>query len=175
MLKNIFRKNKINKFKPGFTIVEIITVLMVISIGITGIMSLIVQNVKSQSVNKSTLVAYQLAQEGVELIRQVRDTNWRNNDSWKKNLGEGIYHLDYLSVVPSPASSRASGKLVQDNDGMYYSSPASFLSEGEVARIIKISYPNGPDEKMLVNSSVYWIDRGNTLSYVLEAELYDWR
>lgn len=175
MFKNIFLKIKRNKVKPGFTIVEIITVLMVISIGITGIMSLIVQNVKSQSINKNTLIAYQLAQEGIELIRQVRDTNWRNNDSWRKDLDAGIYHLDYLSVVPSPANSRSSGRLIKDNNGMYISQPGTILTEGELSRIITISYPNGPDEKMLVNSSVFWIDRGNTLSYVLEAELYDWR
>ncbi|MFZ4631737.1 MAG: type IV pilus modification PilV family protein [Patescibacteria group bacterium] len=181
MLRKFFIKNKKNNLacnKSAFTLVEVITVLLVISIGMTGVMSLIVQNIKSQSINKNTLVAYQLAQEGIELIRKVRDTNWLTGTGagkWKKNLSAGNYYMDYESTIPVSATTKASGRLSQDDDGMYYSDPISDLPEGFFSRIINISYPNGSDKNMLVRSNVYWTDRGKNYSYSLEAELYDWK
>lgn len=181
MLRNYFLKFKKNNLalnKPAFSMIEIIIVLLVVSIGMTGIMSLIVQNIQSQSISKKTLIAYQLAQEGVELIRQVRDTNWRNGSgaaNWRLNLDTGEYYMDYLTPLPIPASDTSDGKLSQDVDGMYYAHPGTPLTEGDFSRIITIAYPNGVDAKMKVNSTVYWVDRGNQYFYTIEAELYDWR
>jgi len=181
MLKNYFlkfKKNNLALTKPAFSMIEIITVLLVISIGMTGIMSLIVQNIQSQSISRKTLIAYQLAQEGVELIRQVRDTNWRNGsgpENWRLNLNAGQYYMDYLSPLPVSAANTASGRLSKDSEEMYYSNPATTLDEEDFSRIITIAYPDGLDKQMKINSTVYWVDRGNQYFYTVETELYDWR
>ncbi len=181
MGKKYFLKLKKNYFfsdKPAFSMIEIITILLVVSIGMTGLMSLIVQNIQSQSINKKTLIAYQLAQEGVELIRQVRDSNWRSRvgiDSWKTNLAAGEYYMDYTNNLPVPAEGVSSGKLSQDADGMYYSNPGGSLTENDFARIITIDYPDSLTGKMKLNSTVYWADGGKKSFYTIEAELYDWR
>jgi len=165
------------KAKAGFTMIEVITVLLVISIGMTGVLSLIVQNIRNQSVNKNTLIAYQLAQEGIELVREVRDTNWRSLHTWNLNLGSGTYYMDYTNTAPRAASVvPGSGRLKQDIDGFYINDPSTSLLEGNFARIISITYPDaGNPELMVVKSNVYWIERGGQHSYTLEAELYDWK
>ncbi len=181
MLRRIFENIKFKqkgKVLPAFSMVEVIAVLFVITIGMTGIMSLITQNVQAQSVSRKSLVAYQLAQEGVELIRQVRDTNSRPGSTavtWAENLSAGSYYMDYSMTLPVTANQLSDGRLVKNND-MYVSSPGD-MSGGFFSRIITISYPDAAGEagKMLINSKVYWTDRNNSFDYTIEAALYDWR
>ena len=175
MLKNIRLKNI--KDKSGFTMVEVVTVILVISIGMTGILSLIVQNIRSQSINKNTLVAYQLAQEGIELVREVRDTNWRGGITWNQGIGNGTYYMDYTDAAPISATFvPGSGKLKQDINNFYIKDPEQNFVEGSFYRIISINYPDNTNpEMMLVKSNVYWIESGGQHSYTLEAELYNWK
>ncbi len=101
-----------------------------------GVLSLIEQNIKSQSLNKNTLIAYQLAQEGVELIRQVRDTNWRTERNWNENLAVGNYYMDYTDTAPHSAANKNDGNLKQDSSGMYLNNPSSTIPGTIFYRII---------------------------------------
>ncbi len=160
------------KNKKGFTLIEVITILFVISLGMIGVLSLIVQNIQSQSLNKDTLIAYQLAQEGVELIRQVRDTNWREGRAWNTNLAVGNYYMDYTDLTPNPAPTKNYGNLRQDNEGMYLNNPLFVISPGtNFYRVITIQ---DRGTGILVVSNVYWSDHGRNYVYVLEAALYNW-
>ena len=172
----MFRKFKEKKIrdKRGFTLIEVITVLLIISLGMVGVLSLISQNIRSQSLNKNTLIAYQLAQEGVELIRQVRDTNWREGVDWQTDLNAGTYYMDYQDRTPHLALSASYGNLGSDSDGMYYSTPGSAAAGSGFSRLIRIT-EDATDPKILITVSIYWSDRGRNFSYDLEAELYDWK
>ena len=166
------------KNKPGFSLVEVITVLLVISIGMSGVLNLIVQSVRSQQINKNTLIAYQLAQEGIELIRSRRDNNWLGGFKWNESLDSGAYFMDQNSPEPQPTSPYpnqiAAGRLVLDGYGFYSSLPANFLPEGQYSRIISLTNSNDDGEKINVRVTIYWYDRGDLNSYSLEADLYDW-
>jgi prepilin-type N-terminal cleavage/methylation domain-containing protein len=77
---------KIIKNKKAFTLLEIIIVIYIISLGLVGVMSLFLQTIKVQNINKNKLIASQLAQEGIETIRNIRDENWilgSPYDGWK--------------------------------------------------------------------------------------------
>lgn len=160
------------KNKKGFTLIEVIIVLFVVSLGMIGVLSLIVQNIQSQSLNKNTLIAYQLAQEGVELIRQVRDTNWREGRAWDTNLAFGDYYMDYTDMIPTDAPTKSYGNLRQNADGMYLNNPLSTFPGTDFYRIISIR-DQAPG--ILVVSTIYWSDHGRNYSYSLEAVLYNWR
>ncbi|MEI6529747.1 MAG: prepilin-type N-terminal cleavage/methylation domain-containing protein [Candidatus Falkowbacteria bacterium] len=160
------------KNRSAFSLIEVITVLFVISLGMIGVLSLIVQNIQSQSLNKDTLIAYQLAQEGVELIRQVRDTNWHEGRAWNANLGYGDYYMDYTDSAPINAPTKSYGNLRQDANGMYLDNPLSTFTGIDFYRIISIK---DQSPGMLVISTIYWSDHGRNYNYSLEAVLYDWR
>jgi len=162
------------KNKKGFTLIEVITVLLVVSLGMIGVLSLIVQNIQSQSLNKNTLIAYQLAQEGTELIRQVRDNNWRAQPPlpWRTNLAAGAYYMDYTDTVPHEAPSNPFGRLVKDANGMYISNPNAVATADTFTRTITIE-EQAPG--ILVTTKIFWLDHGRNYVYSLEALLYDWR
>ena len=68
--------HKILKSQIGFSLLEVVIATTVISVGLVGILGLVIQNIAIQQTYKNTLVASMLAQEGLELARNIRDKNW---------------------------------------------------------------------------------------------------
>lgn len=62
--------------KRGETILEVLVSLLVITIGAATATSLIVASIRANLFNKDSLIALNLAQEGIEYMRNIRDTNW---------------------------------------------------------------------------------------------------
>ncbi|EKE19523.1 MAG: hypothetical protein ACD_8C00144G0006 [uncultured bacterium] len=63
------------KLQKGFSLVEVLVSLMVLSIGLLGVSALMVGNIKSAANAKDQVIASALAQEGVELIRNFKFNN----------------------------------------------------------------------------------------------------
>lgn len=68
--------SKKTKNGAGFTLIELMVVITVVSIGVIGVMNLLMQIFVYTRLNQSKLTASFLAQEGVEIVRNIRDTNW---------------------------------------------------------------------------------------------------
>lgn len=66
----------IKGLKRGETIIEVLVALVVVTIGAATATSLIVTSLRANQFNKDSLVALNLAQEGVEYMHNLRDTNW---------------------------------------------------------------------------------------------------
>ena len=60
----------------GFTLLEVLAALFIMMMGVLGIFGLITRTVTFDSSVNSQLVASYLAQEGLELVRNIRDTNF---------------------------------------------------------------------------------------------------
>jgi Tfp pilus assembly protein PilV len=147
-------------------------VLFVVSLGLIGVLSLIIQNIQGQNLNKNNIVAYQLAQEGVELVRKVRDTNWNTGAvAWNYNLAVGTYYMDYADELPHPLSDLTQGILYKDNEGLYVHE--SGASQSTFNRIIIITSNNS--HSMSVLARVTWMDHNKNYTYDLETALFNWR
>lgn len=157
--------------QPGFMLVEILAVLFVVSVGLIGVLSLIVQNIQSQNINKRTIAAYQLAQEGLELVRKVRDTNWKNGNAWDLNLAAGTYYMDYLDETPHLLNNVTDSELYMNDSGFYIHNGVTALTPfSRTIEIIPIS-----SGALRVYSHVVWYDRDKIFNYDLETLFYDWR
>jgi prepilin-type N-terminal cleavage/methylation domain-containing protein len=173
MFAKIGKKQAYRRHRAGFTLLEIIVVLFVISMGLVGVLSLVIRNIQSQSYNKDNLIAYQLAQEGIELVRKVRDSNWRTSDPFNTDLAAGYYYMDYLDEAPQATSSSASPLLRRDDDGFYRHGLSEAATSSGFTRLIRIEDLDVNSFRVL--SDVSWNSRDNNYSYVLETILYDWR
>lgn len=159
-----------NKKSPAFTLVEIIVILFIISVGLIGVLSLVIQNMQSQIINKNNIIAYQLAQEGLELVRKTRDTNWANANPWRQGLADGTYYMDYLDAIPQFLGNDTESILYKDASGNYLHEGTS----GQTRFSRNIVLTTRDDGSIRAVANVIWSDRTRTFNYYLETWLYDW-
>lgn len=104
--------------KKGFSLLEVLGAIFVLSFGIMAVLSLISNSARNSIDSRDHVVAAGLAQEGLELVRNIRDNNFFSGDTFD-NIGNGDGQcIDF-----------ASGALVSScNNRLYYrSSPAAYL------------------------------------------------
>lgn len=164
---------KIKKNK-AFSIIEVMVSVGVVSVGMLGVVSLMMQNIQVQIVNKNNLIASMLAQEGIELIRHFRDTNWL--DSAAPSFSSGIPSVSTVdrggiySAVGLDFGNSATD-LKTDDGGFYmHNGTASTMFK----RLVYVTVSDDGDY-MDVKSIVRWSKNNNNHDYVAETLLYDWR
>jgi len=85
-----------NKNNEGFTIVETLVAISILSLSVAGAFTAVQGGIKSSTVAKDQITAFYLAQEGMEFIKNVRDENALHSVS-----GQSTGWLDDLSSVSS--------------------------------------------------------------------------
>lgn len=170
-MKNILKKLKSNQ---GFSILEIMAATVVITIGLTSMMTLSSQSLKIQNINKQELIASQLAQEGMELVRNIRDMNWILEKDWAQNLSDGNFIIDYTKVDTSLTSvfdlDDSRTDLYLDGNGFYQHSSTG--TSTIFSRMISISKSTA---STTVTSTVKINNGNNTKDYAITSVFYDWR
>jgi Tfp pilus assembly protein PilV len=75
MIKDSFSKVPKNSIN-GFTIIEVVVALFLLTVGVFGGYALFQQTVVTSALNQSRLVAFYMTQELFETVRNIRDSNW---------------------------------------------------------------------------------------------------
>lgn len=77
----------------AFSLIEILIVIFVIAMGFMGVISMVKSFIVLNYANKNSLLAVVLAQNGMELTRNLRDTDWLNGfDNFTYNIcSDGDY------------------------------------------------------------------------------------
>jgi Tfp pilus assembly protein PilV len=79
----------------GQTIIELLIAMSVIVVGLTASAGIIFSNQRLQERSAETVTASNLAREGIELAKAVRDSNWIAGDPFDTGLFNGT---DYTAV-----------------------------------------------------------------------------
>ena len=90
------------KNKKAYTLVEILVGFFIILMGLVGYLSLTIKTLALEPIGKNKLIASQLAQEGIEIVRNIRDTNWINGESFDRAINGNA--LDYSMVLNNDTS-----------------------------------------------------------------------
>lgn len=92
-----------NSNGKGFVFVELMIIIAIISVGLVSVMTMINHTQSEINIVRSKFIATYLAQEGVEIVRNIRDSNWIEDGAcWLDG-----FHLqgeDYGSIVIAKAS-----------------------------------------------------------------------
>lgn len=79
--------NKIKLNSSGITLMEVMISVMILSVGIVGSIGLVSSSMSKFSSATNKIIATNLAQDGIERVRNVRDSNWRKEAAdWKANI-----------------------------------------------------------------------------------------
>jgi prepilin-type N-terminal cleavage/methylation domain-containing protein len=161
---------KMTKNKNGFTLLEVIVSMAVISVGILGALALTNYSISSAVFAKNQLISANLAQEQIEVVRNIRDSNWLGGVSWKDKIPQGTnLNVDYNST-----------QLSDLPDGLFFDGLRylhSTTPNTPFSRHLEIAYKIDGDgyEYIQVKSVVEWKDRGRVHKILAIDHLYDWR
>lgn len=182
---------KLKNNKDGFTLTEVLIGIMILTVAIVAATNLLVGLVNSNQNNLTTMQAYYLAQEGIEGVRNIRDTNWLHNTNW---LGKGAEELwgvsfkeggEYSINLRDDAFTQAAAQRLDGSKislgTLRAASPWSISSAGsrevpgfnEFKRTISIkSYE---ENHVLVEAKVEWELGAKHREVVLSGVLSNWK
>lgn len=88
--------------RAGFSFIEVMLSVFVVAIGIIASIQLMSANLQQTLDSKNQIIASELAQEGIELVRNMRDNNWATDQPTFANFpdydsyGKRLYPLTEL-------------------------------------------------------------------------------
>jgi len=92
--------NKKYKNQKGFTLVETLVAISVLSISILGTFTAVQSGLQKSSYAKDQVTAFYLVQEAMEYVRNVRDTNALASINSTSSGGAEVNWLHNLSEIP---------------------------------------------------------------------------
>jgi prepilin-type N-terminal cleavage/methylation domain-containing protein len=184
--------NKMKQAKNGFTLIETLVAVMILSIAIAGPLTIASKGLQSSIVAKDQTTAYYLAQDAIEFARFARDSNRLAGQNWLLGPGSGSTdlgpctsadgsascYLDSLANTPSAPTScgGACGILYWNNTNHYYTYSSVNNTPTLFTRTISIITPvAGNAGEANITVKVTWSDiPGVTHTVNIKENLYDW-
>lgn len=88
--------------KKGFTLVETLVAIFIITTAIAGAMAATQRSLQTSFYSRDQVVTFFLAEEAMEVVRNIRDTNFRLNKS------------NWLESIPVPSTNGQSSTVCVD-------------------------------------------------------------
>lgn len=148
---------------------EIIVVMGVVISILTSALVLITMTVNSTNASRMRIIAISLSQEGLEIVRNIRDNNWLANRrtalNWRQGLDPGDYRVQYNSLGLLSFSTMP----LRINNGFY-----QYDAGNNTLFYRKITIQHIGDNQIRVISEVTWTDRERNQAISAETRLYNW-
>ena len=158
----------------GFTLIETLVAIAILLTAVVGPISLIGDAMHKMYYAKDEMIAINLAQEGIEVVRAKRDSNMLNGGvPWDDEITGGDYIVDSSSVPPTVTAGAYSGvkQPVYLDNGFY--KQGSFVEATQFTRLVTItSVVAGKESK--VTSTVEWKTGGQAGTITVTENLFRW-
>lgn len=164
----------------GFTLIEAIVAIGVISVGFVGALVILSRSASQAGFLRERIIASHLAAEGIEVIKNIRDTNWLkpSQTDWLSGLGDtsnGLVDFDSQSFKTSSYNS-----CLNYANGFYRhgtSAPCNTVFKRHIVLTKKSEIISGRSINFLeVQSIVDWQEKGQAKPPITVIDhLYDWK
>mgnify|MGYP001584865955 CR=1 FL=1 len=156
-----------NLNKNGFTLVEALVTLVVLTIALGPALIVTTNISNTASVVRNNLIASNLAQEGVEVVRGIRDTNWFMGNPFDTGLANGTYRIQWDSTA---LITLGANPPIKEDNGLYnYSAGLNTVFK----RTISVFKVNAGELRII--SEVTWTERSGNKSFQAESHLFNWK
>ncbi len=160
------------------TIIEAMVAVLILSLGLIPVFNTLLLANNFSSAIKNNLIAANLAQEGVEVVRALRDQEWLAYNCFGSVCGSSLvgtwivqWNSNWAlpSTLPQPVG--ANPPLNIDASGLYtYGSgtPTNFRRKVTVTEPV-------PGVQLQVVVEVTWPEKNSTQTITVESHLYNWK
>ncbi len=167
--------------QKGFTLLETFVAVAILVMVVSGPVSLAITSMGLASVSQNQLVASYLGQEGVEIIRNIRDGNFINNRSWLSGLGpcsninNGCY-IDVNSLNFNAISCGVKCPVLKYDSNLNVPYNYSSGQDTIFTRIITVDPVPGKTDEAEIKVTVSWSEKyQDTKSFVIQENIFDWK
>lgn len=182
-IKNLKLKTK----QGGFTLIETFVAIFVMMMAIVAPMSIVSKALSSARYAKEQVTAFYLAQEGIELVRNIRDNNAISKTGlWNEGaLGNSASGSENVCYAASGCQIDAKNLTVQnctgacpvlniDTNGIYTYGTVG-TTPSQFTRTIQIRKLNSTE--INISSTVLWTSStlGGTRSFTITDNLLNWQ
>lgn len=187
----------------GQGLLEAVIAVAIIAVGLSAVLALAGNNLKVSNISAQQVIAVNLAREGVEIVRNIRDSNWLAGLPFETDIigtpsdTEGILAFDpaagtwQVDFGPDDFSDPDTIIYRNDQSGTYQGVHRQAQPSGYTPTIYRrLLYINpicanamndfssncgvGQLRGLRILSTVQWSERGNTRSFSVEERLFDW-
>ncbi len=166
------------KNQKGFTFIETLVAIGIILVGLVGVMILMEQSIRSIRLADDRIVATHLAQEAVEVVINIRNSNWLKEQNWLTDIPatvQGIVKYDSSVVAETPNPANYCLSLV-GNVYQHAVPPCNTFFKRRVEIVDLTETISGiPVDFIEVRAIVEWTRAGQTRSIIVSDHLYDWK
>ena len=157
--------------KNGFSLIGVIISTFIISTGLVAVLSLANMSLKSSSTGEMRLIASGLAQEGIEIFRDMRRSNadWIDWE-WYGSIATSTIRNYRVQYDNSDFISPSETPLKIDSNGFYRYESGDNTPFYRKITLTKISY-----QEVKVAVEIKWQSRGNSYSLIAEDHLWNWK
>jgi len=173
--------------QAGFSLVEVLVAIFVLTFALLGTLSLIEAVTTAGRVSSTQLTAANLAQEGIELVRNFRDESLASSDtgSWDEwydlfspDGAITCYSIQYNTITATLLTNN-SINCASDAPVLNYDSATGLYGSAGVAtpysyrrkiRLTKVS-----TDEIKVEALMTWAEKGRSHSLTVEDRLWNWR
>lgn len=149
-MKRILKKIQARDRK-GFTVIEAFVGISILLIGLVGPLMLVNSNLQAGRFSRDQITAYYLAQEAIEMVREVRDENFIAGRSWLTGLGTCLSSTgcrvdgrESVSSLTLTCSSDCTSPLLQvDTTTGEYGYGAGLTDDSRFYRYVQITTADG--------------------------------
>lgn len=166
----MYQPQDVYKRSRGFTLVEALVALTLLTVALVPAFIQATSAMQLSVTIRNSLVAADLAQEGVEVMRAMRDANWFAGAPFGSGLdacASGCL-VQWNSVAPIPYTPNTPLRF-DALTGLYQ------YSQGDNTLFYRTIYVTEVSVgELAIRSEVTWKDRRNAKSFSVEQHVFDW-
>lgn len=172
-----YKKAKIKNFlqaRRGFSLIESLVASSILLLAITGTLTIASKSIGISSDARDQVTASYLAQEGVEFVRNARDSNVLSSVSWLSGLVSCALGNTCTIDVPNNEISRCSGAcppFLLSDAGIYnyrIGNPTIFRREIKISELIS-------NQEIVVEVTMRWKKKVLERTLVIREHLLNWQ
>jgi prepilin-type N-terminal cleavage/methylation domain-containing protein len=196
--------NKTSLQQKGFTLVETLVAISILVIVITAAYSAAQTGISSSTLSKEQIVAFYLAQEQIEAIRNIRDENSINGIYWLAGIDDPVnqcqtgngcyvdvacwfwrnhggcqYGSTVINACPSGSGNSNNCPVLSQNtltkDYRYIPAGTSGWAQTTYRPKVEIQNTGGAAQALSVLVTVTWTKGNITRDFKIRENIFDWQ